>query len=74
MLEGFEMGFDVMNVIGGGLSSRGQGLGGVIKSCDPGVDTLHFFEVIRLKKSKLLLQISSHLDNNLIFLRRITSK
>ena len=35
VLEGFEMGFDVVNVIGGCLSSHGQCLGGVFKSCDP---------------------------------------
>ena len=35
LCEGFEMGFDVVNIIGGCLSSRGQGLGGVFKSCDP---------------------------------------
>ena len=35
VLEGFKMGFDVVNVIGGCLSSHGQGLGGVFKACDP---------------------------------------
>ena len=65
VLEGFMMGFDVVNVIGSCLSSHGQGLGGVFKSCDLGIDTFHFFEVIRLEKGKLLLQISSRLDKSL---------
>ena len=66
VLEGFEMGFYVVNVIRSCLSGRGQGLGGVFKSCDPGIDRFHFFEVILLEKSELFLQISSGLDKVLI--------
>ena len=67
MLEGFKMGFDVLNIIGGCLSCRGQGLGGVFKSRDPVVNTFHLFEVFCLEKSKLLLQISCRLDKTLVY-------
>ena len=36
VLKGFEMGYDVMNVIRSCVSGRGQGLGGGFKSCDSG--------------------------------------
>ena len=60
------MGFDVMNIIGGCLSGFGQGVGRVFKSGDPGVESLHFFEMFCLEKSKLLLQISCRLDKMLV--------
>ena len=55
VLKGFEVQFDVVNVIRGDLGSRGQGVGGVFESCDPGIDTFHFLKVIRLEKGKLFL-------------------
>ena len=61
VLKGFEVRFDVMNVIRGCLGGRCQGVGGVFESCDPGIDMFHSFKVILLEEGKLFLQISSSL-------------
>ena len=66
VLKGFQMRFDVMKVIRGCWGGRCQGMGWVFKSCDPGIDTFHFFKVILLEKGELFLQISSSLYQALI--------
>ena len=66
LLLGFDMCLYFMNCHGSRLRALGEGVSGVLDSCDTGIKTLNVFEMPLLEQGDLLLEICGILDEALI--------